>query len=73
MSKNRLCIITKVTINGESAVQIREIIASKGFRSISKDFWTHFGMDNVNIIDWIEIRWPSYKITKQTNVSVDQI
>jgi len=62
----------KATINGESVWQMREISASNGFRSISNDFWAHFGLGKTDKIDFIEVRWPSGKVSKQTNISPDQ-
>ncbi len=63
----------KTTINGRSVRQMREISASNGFRSISNDFWPHFGLGDAQTIEYLEIRWPSGKVTRQTNVSTDQI
>ncbi|MFC2104372.1 ASPIC/UnbV domain-containing protein [Bacteroidota bacterium] len=62
----------KATINGESVWQMREISASNGFRSISNDFWAHFGLGAAKRIDLIEVSWPSGKKSTLTNVTPDQ-
>ncbi len=62
----------KATINGKSVYQMREISASNGFRSISNDFWAHFGLGDAEIIELIQIRWPSGRVSEQANVKPDQ-
>ncbi len=63
----------KAEINGKKVIQMREISASNGFRSISNDFWAHFGLGDADKIDSIEIRWPSGKKTNKRNIDPDQI
>ena len=62
----------KAKINGESITQMREVSASNGFRSISNDFWAHFGLGDASIIESLQIRWPSGKISNRTNIGSNQ-
>lgn len=62
----------KAIINGKSVLQMREISASNGFRSISNDFRAHFGLGDADKIDSIHIRWPSGKTSTQKNINPNQ-
>ncbi|PLX14685.1 MAG: hypothetical protein C0597_09625 [Marinilabiliales bacterium] len=62
----------KAVINGQEVQQMREISASNGFRTLNNGFRAHFGLGNADIIENIEVKWPSGKKSIINKIDVNQ-
>lgn len=68
---NRDAIGAIVTARVGDRVQIRQVAAGSGFLSSSSPI-VHFGLGNATRVDSLEIRWPSGRTTKLSDVSTGQ-
>lgn len=69
---NGSAIGTKIKITTESGIQFREVNAQSGFGGQSS-FTQHFGLGTNNVIQSIEIRWPSGIVQKLEDINVNTI
>lgn len=69
---NRNAIGSRVRITAGNMAQTRWRVSSSGYLSQS-DYRLHFGLGNHNLVDKIEIRWPSGKLQTLHDVKVNQI
>ena len=68
---NRSAVGARVTVKTGSLSQIREIQTGTGYWS-QHSFTQHIGLNNHEIIDEIQIRWPSGIVQILTDVAVNQ-
>jgi len=69
-SSNKNGIGARITVTSTSGVQIREVRSGDAFSTMSS-LMAHFGMGSDEIIDQVEIRWPSGIVNQYTDVSVN--
>jgi hypothetical protein len=67
---NRLALGARVTITAGGITQTDEVRSGGSYIS-QNDLRVHFGLANAAKIDSIEIRWPSSKVEKLTNLPAD--
>jgi hypothetical protein len=72
VKSNRDGLGTKVKITTSNGDQYNEATTAVGYNS-SSDKRVHFGLGNADVIDKIELAWPSGIKQILTNVKVDQI
>jgi len=59
----------RLTIVAEGQTQVREMYPVNSYRSQAPNI-VHFGLDGVEQIDLLEVKWPSGKIQKFTSIPV---
>ncbi|MBC8472582.1 MAG: CRTAC1 family protein [Planctomycetes bacterium] len=62
---------SRVTITTGEVKQIHDVIPVTGYLS-QADPRSHFGLGSAEKIDQVEVRWPNGKVTKLTDVKVNQ-
>lgn len=70
--KNRFGIGARITVKTGGRTQTREVKAGGSYAS-SSDPRAHFGLGTDRQADVVEVRWPSGKVTKLTNVQAGSI
>jgi uncharacterized membrane protein YraQ (UPF0718 family) len=64
--------ITSTGFDGQSHVQVREVLGSSSFLSMSS-LDLNFGVGGAESIDSIEIRWPSGRVQTLDGLAIDQL
>ncbi|MDA0193506.1 MAG: VCBS repeat-containing protein [Bacteroidetes bacterium] len=60
----------KITIHYDGQIQVVEIKRVRGYLSAIED-WAHFGLGKVEIVDTVQVRWPSGKYEERYNVEAN--
>jgi hypothetical protein len=68
---NRNAIGARVRVVAKGLSQIREVNCGNGYQSQST-FRLHFGLEQQKKVDLIEVRWPSGRVQRLTNVAANQ-
>ncbi len=71
-TSNRNGIGAKIMVQTGDEKQYLEQQVSRGFQS-SVDFILHFGLGQSTVIDALKVTWPDGKVSKLTNINVDQL
>ncbi len=71
-ASNRDAIGARITIRVNNDVQIREISGGSGWFSQNSSI-VHFGLNNAETVDEIEIRWPSGLVEKFNNIQTNKL
>jgi len=61
----------RVIVTAGGKTQIREVIAGSGYLSMDS-LIQHFGLSNAEVVDQVEVRWPTGQISVVSNAAVDQ-
>ena len=69
---NRDAIGARVTLTANGRRQMQEVRSGGGYNSQS-DFRLHFGLGKAQLIEGMEIRWPSGEIQKLSGVKANQV
>lgn len=69
---NRDCIGTRVKLITNNQTQIREVQGSSGYGS-QNSILIQFGLGKANIVDSLEIRWPSGVKIKMNNIKANRV
>jgi tetratricopeptide (TPR) repeat protein len=76
VKSNKQAIGTKIKItsmiNDKKTIQYRELRTNNGFRSQNNP-GAHFGLGETQTVEYIEIKWPSGKSDKLTNIKSNQV
>jgi hypothetical protein len=64
--------VATATINGVTINQVREVNAHSGFRS-QNDLRLHFGFADAEVIEMLEVSWPSGLTTLVRDLEVNQV
>ncbi len=68
---NRFGVGTKVTLESAGHMQVRELQPARGYLSSSEPV-VHFGLGEYDIVERLEVRWPSGRIQTLTQIPVNQ-
>jgi hypothetical protein len=71
VTSNRMALNAKVRIVAGGVTQTDEIHSGGSYLS-QNDTRVHFGLGSVNKVDSVEIRWPSGKVDKVSNLAADK-
>jgi hypothetical protein len=69
---NRSAVGTRLTLRAGGRQQMREVKAGTSYIS-HNDLAVHFGLGNIDHIEWLEVRWPSGRTERVENLKVDQV
>lgn len=69
---NRNAIGAQVTVKCGEWLAYREVKGSEGFGA-TNPYRVHFGLGKRERIDSVEVRWPSGKVTRQSNVQANRV
>jgi len=69
---NRFGIGAKIKVVAAGITQFEEMQTSGGFAS-THDFRIHFGINDSEMIDLVEIQWPSGLVQREENIEANQI
>ena len=69
---NRSAVGARVMLRAGSLQLMREIKAGSSYLS-SNDLRMHFGLGPHDIVDSLEIRWPSGRVERKSNIKADQL
>jgi hypothetical protein len=71
VESNRSAIGARVTAHYDGKTQAQEVLSQSSYLSVN-DSRLHFGLGKATVVD-VEIRWPSGKVEKLTQIPADQL
>jgi hypothetical protein len=71
-ASNRDGIGARIGVTADGVTQLRDVRSSSGYLSQS-DPRAHFGLGSAKIVDRIEVRWPSGRVSTLDNVKANQV
>jgi hypothetical protein len=69
---NRFGVGARITVKAGGLTQVREVKAGGSYAS-SNDPRAHFGLGEAEVVEELEVRWPSGKISRMTGVAADRL
>jgi hypothetical protein len=72
VKSNRTAIGAKVRVSAKGLLQVDEVRSGGSYYS-QNDLRLHFGLDQAQAVDTLEVRWPSGQVDTFTNLSVNRL
>jgi hypothetical protein len=73
MASNKSAIGARVEVKAEDLVQYDQVTCGGSYFGMQKSKILHFGLGRHNIIDEVNVSWPSGRTTKLTNLATNQM